>query len=140
MYLPLTLSYIVSLLGHVSKSCRQIVHDIVCVVELPVTFLIFQEEEQIKRLERLKLDRQKRIAARGNGKGPGNGSPKANGTNGLSKSVPTFTGLKKEKNGTTESLSDRLKRLSEPKSIAGAEHSLNPKSTGADHSRRRSMA
>ncbi|CAD6225860.1 unnamed protein product [Miscanthus lutarioriparius] len=99
-----------------------------------------QEEEQIKRLERLKLERQKRIAARGNGKGPGNDAPKANGMNGLSKSVPNFTGLKKEKNGTTESLSDRLKRLSEPKSIAGAEHSLNPKSTGADHSRRRSMA
>ncbi|XP_066380520.1 COP1-interacting protein 7-like [Miscanthus floridulus] len=98
-----------------------------------------QEEEQIKRLERLKLERQKRIAARGNGKGPGNDAPKANGMNGLSKSVPNFTGLKKEKNGTTESLSDRLKRLSEPKSIAGAEHSLNPKPTGADHSRR-SMA
>jgi len=90
-------------------------------------------------LERLKLERQKRIAARGNGKGPGNDAPKANGMNGLSKSVPNFTGLKKEKNGTTESLSDRLKRLSEPKSIPGAEHSLNPKPTGADHSRR-SMA
>ncbi|CAD6225848.1 unnamed protein product [Miscanthus lutarioriparius] len=56
-----------------------------------------QEEEQIKRLERLKLERQKRIAARGNGKGPGNDAPKANGMNGLSKSVPNFTGLKKEK-------------------------------------------
>lgn len=85
------------------------------------------------------MERQKRIAARG-GKGPGNDAPKGNGMNGLSKSVPTLTGLKKEKNGTTESLSDRLKRLSEPKSIAGAEHSSNPKSTGADHSRRRSMA
>ncbi|OEL35485.1 hypothetical protein BAE44_0003496, partial [Dichanthelium oligosanthes] len=99
-----------------------------------------QEEEQIKRLERLKLERQKRIAARGNGKGPGSDSPKANGANGLSKSVPSFTGVKKEKSGTTESFSDRLKRLSEPKSIAGVEHSSNPRSNGADHSRRRSMA
>jgi len=107
---------------------------------LLVTFLNFQEEEQIKRLERLKLERQKRIAARGNGKGPGSDTPKANGTNGLSKSVPSFTGVKKEKNGTTESFSDRLKRLSEPKSIAGVEHSSNPRSNGADHSRRRSMA
>jgi hypothetical protein len=133
--MPRSLSYIVSLLGHVSKSSRQIVHDIVCVVELPVTFLIFQEEEQIKRLERLKLDRQKRMAARGNGKGPGNDAPKANGVNGLSKSVPTFTGMRSVKNGTTESLSDRLKRLSEPKSIVGAEHTLNPKSAGAGRSR-----
>lgn len=93
----------------------------------------------MKRLERLKLERQKRIAARGNGNGPGNDAPKANGVNGLRKSVPTTT-LKKEKTGTTEPLTDRLKRLSEPKSIAGAEHSLNAKSTGADHSRRRSMA
>ncbi|KAK3126919.1 hypothetical protein QOZ80_7AG0565180 [Eleusine coracana subsp. coracana] len=99
-----------------------------------------QEEEQIKRLERLKLERQKRIAARGNGKTPGSNSPKANGINGLSKSVPSFTGLKKEKTGTTESFSDRLKRLSEPKSIAGADHPSNLKSIGADHSRRRSMA
>ncbi|RCV10536.1 hypothetical protein SETIT_2G119300v2 [Setaria italica] len=99
-----------------------------------------QEEEQIKRLERLKLERQKRIATRGNGKGPGSDSPKANGINGLSKSVPSITGLKKEKSGTTESLSDRLKRLSEPKSIGGVEHSSNPRSNGADHSRRRSMA
>ncbi|KAJ1288449.1 hypothetical protein BS78_02G089800 [Paspalum vaginatum] len=99
-----------------------------------------QEEEQIKRLERLKLERQKRIAARGNGKAPGSDAPKANGINGLSKSVPTFTGLKKEKNGTTESFSDRLKRLSEPKNIVGAEHSSNPKLNGGDHSRRRSMA
>ncbi|KAL6611339.1 hypothetical protein ACP70R_039267 [Stipagrostis hirtigluma subsp. patula] len=99
-----------------------------------------QEEEQIKRLERLKLERQKRIAARGNGKSPRSDPPKANSVNGLSKSVPSFTAVKKEKNGTTESFSDRLKRLSEPKSIAGAEHSSNAKSTGADHSRRRSMA
>nr|CAB3452747.1 unnamed protein product [Digitaria exilis] len=99
-----------------------------------------QEEEQIKRLERLKLERQKRIAARGNGKGPGSDSPKANGINGLSKSVPSLTGLKKEKSGTTESFGDRLKRLSEPKSIAGVEHSSNTRSNGADHSRRRSMA
>ncbi|GJN36476.1 hypothetical protein PR202_gb25381 [Eleusine coracana subsp. coracana] len=99
-----------------------------------------QEEEQIKRLERLKLERQKRIAARGNGKTSGSNSPKANGINGLSKSVPSFTGLKKEKTGTTESFSDRLKRLSEPKSIAGADHPSNLKSIGADHSRRRSMA
>ncbi|ONM21090.1 COP1-interacting protein-related [Zea mays] len=98
-----------------------------------------QEEEQIKRLERLKLDRQKWIAARGNGKGPGNDAPRANGMNGLSKSVPTFTGMKRVENGTTESLSGRLKRLSEPKSIVGAEHSLNPKSAGAGRSRR-SMA
>lgn len=99
-----------------------------------------QEEEQLKRLERLKLERQKRIAARGNGKGPVSDSPKADGINGLSKSVPSLTGLKKEKSGTTESLNDRLKRLSEPKSIAGVEHSSNPRSNGADHSRRRSMA
>ncbi|CAN6223141.1 unnamed protein product [Urochloa humidicola] len=99
-----------------------------------------QEEEQMKRLERLKLERQKRIASRGNGKGPGSDSPKAHGINGLSKSVPSLTGLKKEKSGTTESLSDRLKRLSEPKSIAGAEHSSNPRSNGANHSRRSSMA
>ncbi|XP_062187337.1 COP1-interacting protein 7-like [Phragmites australis] len=99
-----------------------------------------QEEEQIKRLERLKLERQKRIAAKGNGKSPGSNPPKANSINGLSKSVPSFSGVKKEKNGTTESFSDRLKRLSEPKSIAGVEHSSNAKSTSADHSRRRSMA
>jgi hypothetical protein len=99
-----------------------------------------QEEEQIKRLERLKLERQKRIAARGNGKTLGSNSPKANGINGLSKSVPSFTGMKKEKSGTTESFSNRLKRLSEPKSIAGADHSSNLKSAGVNHSRRQSMA
>jgi hypothetical protein len=95
----------------------------------------FQEEEQIKRLERLKLERQKRIAARGNGKTPGSNSPKANGINGLSKSVPSFTGMKKEKSGTTELFSNRLKRLSEPKSIAGVGHS-NLKPAGMNHSRR----
>ncbi|TVU00988.1 hypothetical protein EJB05_53565 [Eragrostis curvula] len=99
-----------------------------------------QEEEQKKRLERLKLERQKRIAARGNGKTPGSNSPKANGVNGLSKSVPSFTGVKKEKTGTTESLSDRLKRLSEPKITVGEDNLSNLKSAGADHSRRRSMA
>ncbi|XP_062188820.1 COP1-interacting protein 7-like isoform X2 [Phragmites australis] len=99
-----------------------------------------QEDEQIKRLERLKLERQKRIASRGNGKGPGSDPQKANSMNGLSKSVPSFTGVKKEKNVTTESFRDRLKRLSEPKSIGGVEHSSNPKSISADHPQRRSMA
>jgi hypothetical protein len=94
----------------------------------------------MKRLERLKLERQKRIAARGNGKTPGSISLKANGINGLCKSAPSFAGMKKEKSGTTETFNHRLKRLSEPKSIAGADHSLTLKSTGTDNSRRRSMA
>uniref|UniRef100_A0A0D9WYC1 COP1-interacting protein-related n=1 Tax=Leersia perrieri TaxID=77586 RepID=A0A0D9WYC1_9ORYZ len=91
-----------------------------------------QEEEQMKRLERLKLERQKRIAARSNGSDP----PKASRehANGLSKSVPSLTGLKKEKSGSTESFSERLKRLAEPKSFAGADQ------PSIDHSRRRSMA
>ncbi|EEC81954.1 hypothetical protein OsI_25833 [Oryza sativa Indica Group] len=97
-----------------------------------------QEEEQMKRLERLKLERQKRIAARSNGKSD---PPKASRehANGLSKSVPSLTGLKKEKSGSTESFSERLKRLAEPKSIGGADHLSNPKSATTDHSRRRSM-
>lgn len=96
-----------------------------------------QEEEQMKRLERLKLERQKRIATRS-----GKDSPKASKehANGLSKSVPSFTGVKKEKGGTTEPLGERLKRLSEPKSLAGTDHPSNPKLITADHSRRRSMA
>jgi hypothetical protein len=92
----------------------------------------------MKRLERLKLERQKRIAARSNGKSD---PPKASRehANGLSKSVPSLTGLKKEKSGSTESFSERLKRLAEPKSIGGADHLSNPKSATTDHSRRRSM-
>ena len=89
----------------------------------------------MKRLERLKLERQKRIATRS-----GKDCPKASRehTNGLSKSVPSFTGAKKE--GPTEPLGERLKRLAEPKSLPGTDDASNPKSTTTDHSRRRSMA
>ena len=92
----------------------------------------------MKRLERLKLERQKRIATRS-----GKDSPmpsREQPTNGLSKSVPSFSGVKKEKGGTTEPLGERLKRLAEPKSLAGTDHTSNPKSITADHSRRRSVA
>ncbi|KAL5197670.1 hypothetical protein ABZP36_001182 [Zizania latifolia] len=97
-----------------------------------------QEEEQMKRLERLKVERQKRISARSNGKNTGSDPPKASRehSNGLSKSVPSLTGLKKERIGKTESFGERLKRLSEPKGIAGADHASNPKSTSTNHSRR----
>ncbi|KAG8099988.1 hypothetical protein GUJ93_ZPchr0013g34638 [Zizania palustris] len=97
-----------------------------------------QEEEQMKRLERLKVERQKRISARSNVKCAGSDPPKASRdhSNGLSKSVPSLTGLKKERIGKTESFSERLKRLSEPKGIAGADHASNPKSTSTNHSRR----
>jgi hypothetical protein len=97
-----------------------------------------QEDEQMKRLERLKLERQKRIATR-SGKDSTNASREH--TNGLSKSAPSFTGAKKEKSGgTTEPLGERLKRLAEPKSFAGTDHPSNPKSITTDHSRRRSLA
>jgi hypothetical protein len=92
----------------------------------------------MKRLERLKLERQKRIATR-SGKDSTNASREH--TNGLSKSAPSFTGAKKEKSGgTTEPLGERLKRLAEPKSFAGTDHPSNPKSITTDHSRRRSLA
>lgn len=96
-----------------------------------------QEDEQMKRLERLKLERQKRIATRS-----GKDSPKADRehTNGLSKSVSWFAGAKKEKGGTTEPLGERLKRLAEPKTLAGTDHPSNPKSITTENSRRRSMA
>ena len=90
----------------------------------------------MKRLERLKLERQKRIATR-----TGKDSPMpSREPNGLSKSVPSFTGVKKEKGGTTEPLGERLKMLAEPKSLAGTDHPSYPKSIPADHSRRRSLA
>uniref|UniRef100_A0ACD5U874 Uncharacterized protein n=1 Tax=Avena sativa TaxID=4498 RepID=A0ACD5U874_AVESA len=92
-----------------------------------------QEDEQMKRLERLKLERQKRIATRS-----GKDSPREH-TSGLSKLVPSFTGAKKEKGGTIEPLGERLKRLAEPKSLAGIDHPLNLKSITTDHSRRRSV-
>jgi len=93
-----------------------------------------QEDEQMKRLERLKLERQKRITTRS-----GKDSPREH-TTGLSKSVPSFTGAKKEKGGPTEPLGERLKRLAEPKSLAGIDHPSYLKSSTTDHSRRRSVA
>jgi hypothetical protein len=91
----------------------------------------------MKRLERLKLERQKRIATRS---GKDSSKESREHTNGLSKSVPSFTGVKKEKGGTAEPLGERLKRLAEPKNLAGTDHPSNLKSTTTDNSRRRSVA
>lgn len=154
-------------------------------------FSHFQEEEQIKRLERLKQERQKRIAARSSTSNslstpqqakakpspkispstnnsskfsdaePGSSSPLrklparttpgsdpqktskvsklSDSTNAVSKSTSLLAEIKKEKSGRTESSSERLKKLAEPKSNASTDHLSNSKPGSVDHSRRRSM-
>ncbi|KAL6638319.1 hypothetical protein ACP70R_025891 [Stipagrostis hirtigluma subsp. patula] len=150
-----------------------------------------QEEEQMKRLERLKLERQKRIAARSSASNaastplqpkakpspkispsnyksskfsdaePASSSPLrkfpaktttgtdtqkiakvnkvSNNTTVVSKSTSSLTEMKKEKNGRTESSSERLKKLAEPKTNASTDRPSNSKSASFDHPRRRSM-
>ena len=88
----------------------------------------------MKRLERLKQEREKRIAARSGASNPQKTAAKASA---VSKSTSSLAEMKKEKSGgTTESLIERLKKLAQPKTNAST---LNPKSATADHPRRRSL-
>ncbi|XP_037442297.1 COP1-interacting protein 7-like [Triticum dicoccoides] len=93
------------------------------------------EAEQMKRLERLKQEREKRIAARSGASNPQKTAAKAST---VSKSASSLAEMKKERSGsgTTESLIERLKKLAQPKTNAST---LNPKSATADHPRRRSL-
>ncbi|XP_037465485.1 COP1-interacting protein 7-like [Triticum dicoccoides] len=92
------------------------------------------EAEQMKRLERLKQEREKRIAARSGASNPQKTTAKASA---VSKSTSSLAEMKKEKSGgTTESLIERLKKLAQPKTNAST---LNHKSATADHPRRRSL-
>ncbi|KAE8767628.1 hypothetical protein D1007_60987 [Hordeum vulgare] len=91
------------------------------------------EAEQMKRLERLKQERQKRIAARSGASHP----QKTAKSSAVSKSTSSLAEMKKEKSGSTpESLIERLKKLAQPKTNAST---LNPKPATADHPRRRSL-
>ncbi|CAM0878148.1 unnamed protein product [Alopecurus aequalis] len=60
-------------------------------------------------------------------------------TSAVSKSTSSLAEVKKEKSGRTESSSERLKKLAEPKSNAPTDHPPNSKSASADNPRRRSM-
>lgn len=63
----------------------------------------------------------------------------ADSTNAVSKSTSSLAEIKKEKSGRTESSSERLKKLAEPKSNAPTDHPPSSKSASVDNLRRKSM-